>query len=79
MDNYKFSPQEQAFFSRKIQDLNVVQMALQQTVSLVIEQQGLQGTWRITQDGSGLEPVDTSKTASTPSIAPEPDATTVVN
>ena len=77
MDNYKFSPQEQAFFSRKIQDLNVIQTALQQTVSLVIEQQGLQGTWRISQDGNGLEPVDTTTKANIPSAAPGSDATTV--
>ena len=33
---YQFSPQELAFFTRKIADLNTVQSALQNTISLVI-------------------------------------------
>jgi len=71
---YQFSPQEQAFFTRKIADLNTVQSALQNTISLVIEQQGLQGTWWIKQDGTGLELVETASTTAVPVPASVPDA-----
>jgi len=78
---YQFSTQEQAFFARKIVELNTVQSALQNTVSLVIEQQNLQGTWRIKQDGTGLEAVETAPAAvpaAATTIGVEP-ATPVVN
>lgn len=55
---YTFTPQEQGYFARKVSELNIAQSALQTTISFVIEQQGLTGTWQIKRDVSGLEMVD---------------------
>jgi hypothetical protein len=49
---YDFTPTERMFFAGQIQQINAVQAAAQNAVALVVEQQGLKGTWRIRQEGS---------------------------
>jgi hypothetical protein len=53
---YPFSDREKAFFTRQLQQMNVLQSAIQAAIALVIEQQGLEGRWSLRADGSGLDP-----------------------
>jgi hypothetical protein len=53
-----FSEREKAFFVRQIQQMNAMQGAVQTAIALVMEQQALEGNWRLRQDGSGLERFD---------------------
>ena len=53
-----FSARERAFFVRQIQQMNALQAAVQTAIALVIEQQELEGNWRLRPDGSGLERID---------------------
>ena len=52
-----FSDRERAFFLRHIQQMNVLQTAVQTAIALVIEQHSLEGEWRLRPDGSALERV----------------------
>ena len=57
-----FSDRERAFFFRQIQQMNALQGAIQNAIALVIEQQALEGQWRLRPDGSALERIDTPAT-----------------
>ena len=56
---HMFSERERAFFLRQIQQMNALQGAIQNAIALIIEQQALEGQWRLRADGSGLERIDT--------------------
>jgi hypothetical protein len=58
VSEHLFSEKERAFFAKQIQQVNAMQMAIQNAMALVIEQQSLEGQWRLKQDGSGIERVD---------------------
>jgi hypothetical protein len=55
---YTFTPAEAAFFARQAQEAANMQTALQaaqrSALLMVLTQQGLQGNWRLAEDGSGL-------------------------
>ena len=53
-----FSDGERNFFLRQIQQMNALQGAIQNAIALVIEQQALEGQWRLRPDGSALERID---------------------
>lgn len=53
-DEYLFTDRERLFFEQPIKDLNIVTFRLQQATGLICTQQGLEGSWQIKPDGSGL-------------------------
>jgi hypothetical protein len=55
---YTFTPAEAAFFQRQAHEAATLQAAAQaaqrSALLMILSQQGLQGNWRLAEDGSGL-------------------------
>ncbi len=51
---YVFTDKERAFFTKQLDELTRMTLAINNAPSLICAQQGLSGAWQLKQDGSGL-------------------------
>jgi hypothetical protein len=58
--SYKFSDRERSYFDRLQQQFNTGVLS---GIQMIVTQQGLDGSWRIAPDGSGIERADLPQTA----------------
>jgi hypothetical protein len=55
---YTFTDKELQFLHPQLQQVDRLMSAINNATGLILAQNGLQGNWRVTKEGTGLERVD---------------------